>query len=191
MMPQLLCLAGKAGAGKDTVADFLVREYDYVKYRFADPLKKLIADRFKLSMPEVNSGDWRNEPREFCGSDTFGNVFSLRSWMQWLGTEVGRTIGGEDVWVNAMWKQYMKNDFPKKMVVCDARFDNEAASFWARGGEVLAIERPGAAPALSHASEAGLDEKWWSCSVVNDGSVELLYERVVAALDKKRASLPK
>ncbi len=184
-LPRLLCLAGKAGAGKDTLADYLVREHGYVKYRFADPLKRLIADRFGLDMNQVNTGDWRNEPRSFLGQkagDFSENYFSLRSWMQWLGTEVGRTIGGEDVWVDAMWRSYIANDSPKPMVVCDARFDNEAASFWAHGGDVLHIERPGAGAVLAHASEAGISEEFWSASVVNDGSVDEFLQRAVAAL---------
>lgn len=187
-LPQLLGLAGNAGVGKDTLADYLVREHGYVKYRFADPLKKLIAERFNLPMHTVNFGTWRNEPRDFLGRkwQYSGDAppFSLRSWMQWLGTEVGRTIGGPDVWVNAMWKSYMENDHPKRMVVCDARFDNEAASFWARGGDVLHISRPSAAQVLAHASEAGIKEEYWSCNVVNDGTVEEFLQRSLDVLQR-------
>lgn len=184
-LPQMLCLAGNAGVGKDTLADYLVREHGYVKYRFADPLKKLIADRFGLTMDEVNSGSWRNEPRsEFGRAVRRCEHFSLRSWMQWLGTEVGRTIGGEDVWVNAMWDSYMKSDHPRRMVVCDARFNNEAASFWARGGDVMHITRPNVAPVHAHVSEAGISEELWSCDVLNDGCVGDLYQRALDAMQR-------
>ena len=185
-LPQLLGLAGNAGVGKDTLADYLVREHGYVKYRFADPLKKLLMDRFGWTAEQLEDREWKERHNRHCGSRENAYYpfedFSPRSWMQWLGTEVGREIGGPDVWVNAMWKSYMANDFPKRMVVCDLRFDNEAASFWARGGDVLHITRPFAAPVLAHASEKGISEDYWSCDVFNNGTVEEFLARSLEAL---------
>ncbi len=176
-LPQLLCLAGKAGVGKDTVADYLVREHGYVKYRFADPLKKLLNERFGWDASDWDDRSWKEGAVLKCLYS--GRVYSPRHLAQWLGTEVGRTIGGANVWVDAMWRDYTKHHNGKHMVVCDARFDNEAASFWARGGDVLHIERPGAEKVLAHASEAGISKEYWSYSVVNDCPMEEFLKRVI------------
>lgn len=185
-LPQLLGICGKAGVGKDTVADHLVREHGYVKYRFADPMKKLLNERFGWTMEQWDNRHWKEDDHDGLWGgrleDCMVATFSPRSWAQWIGTEVGRTIGGPDVWINAMWKQYMATDFPKPIVVADIRFDNEAASLWARGGDVLHIERPGAAPVEAHVSEAGVGEEWWSCSVLNDGPIDEFLERTVHRL---------
>ena len=187
-LPRLLCLAGKAGVGKDTLADYLVREHGYVKYRFADPLKKLLNDRFGWTADDWADREWKEKPQRHCGSRNTAyypfEYFSPRSWAQWLGTEVGRELGGKDVWVDAMWRSYSAKDSPNPMVVADARFDNEAASFWARGGDVLHIERPGAQAVLAHSSEAGISEEFWSASVVNDCPMDEFLKRAVAALAK-------
>lgn len=37
----LICLSGKVGSGKDTVAEYLYYNYDFAGYSFADELKKL------------------------------------------------------------------------------------------------------------------------------------------------------
>jgi dephospho-CoA kinase len=38
----LIGLSGKAGAGKDTVADYLVRCYKFQRMAFADPMKRFL-----------------------------------------------------------------------------------------------------------------------------------------------------
>lgn len=40
----LICLSGKAGSGKDTVADYLYYNYDFPRYSFAHELKKLLIE---------------------------------------------------------------------------------------------------------------------------------------------------
>lgn len=188
-LPRLLCLTGKAGTGKDTVANHLVREHGYVKYRFADPLKKLLNDRFGWSPKQWDDRNWKEDEHDGLWGgrleDCMVEQFSPRSWAQWLGTEVGRTIGGKDVWVDAMWRSYNETDWPKPMVVADARFDNEAASFLAHGGNVLHIERPGVMPIIAHSSEAGISEEFWSYSVINDCPMEDFLARVVETIREK------
>lgn len=181
-LPKLLCLAGAAGVGKDTLADYLVREHGYVKYRFADPLKKLLNERFGWTPEMWENRDWKEAKCSSCGRDGNFERFSPRSWAQWLGTEVGRVIGGKDVWVDAMWRQYEREHAGRPMVVCDARFDNEAHSFWLRGGEVLHIRRPGAPRVAAHSSEDGISEEFWTCHVVNDSTIEEFIQKSLNVL---------
>ncbi len=43
---KLIGITGRAGAGKDTVADYLVENYDFVKRGFADPLYEEVSAAF-------------------------------------------------------------------------------------------------------------------------------------------------
>lgn len=45
----ILGLCGLAGAGKDTVADFLVKDHGFVKVAFADPLKRICKEVFDFT----------------------------------------------------------------------------------------------------------------------------------------------
>ena len=40
----LVGICGKAGAGKDTVGDYLIDKYGFKKIALADPIKRLVKD---------------------------------------------------------------------------------------------------------------------------------------------------
>ena len=50
---KVILLTGRAGCGKDTTADMLVRDLGYVKYSFAKPLKTLTRDLFGFTEIQV------------------------------------------------------------------------------------------------------------------------------------------
>ncbi len=45
----ILCLSGKAGVGKNAVADILVKEYGFASIAFADPIKRVVQEIYKFS----------------------------------------------------------------------------------------------------------------------------------------------
>jgi HNH endonuclease len=59
----LIGICGVAGAGKDTAADVLVREFGFVKVALADPIKRMTRDAFDFSEAQLwGPSDKRNEP---------------------------------------------------------------------------------------------------------------------------------
>lgn len=46
----LIALSGYKGSGKDTAADYLVREHGYVRCSFADALKELVARQYDIPL---------------------------------------------------------------------------------------------------------------------------------------------
>jgi hypothetical protein len=56
-------LSGRAGVGKDTVADVLVKEFGYVKVSFADPLKRCAMELWSFTEEQLwGPSEMRNEP---------------------------------------------------------------------------------------------------------------------------------
>ncbi len=45
----LVVLSGKAGSGKDTVADYLVKNKYFTKISLADPIKRICSEYFDFS----------------------------------------------------------------------------------------------------------------------------------------------
>ncbi len=171
LLPPIIGIAGRAGAGKDTLAFHLTQVYGYTRYGFADPIKMLLNERFGWTTEMWDDRDWKENKSTVNGSRFLHTPegdwehFSPRSWAQWLGTEVGRNCFGEDCWVNLMEKTFKKERektcnlrHPFQMVIPDVRFLNEARRIQALGGEILNILRPGDRIASDHPSEAGLPD---------------------------------
>lgn len=121
----LLALVGRAGSGKDTVADILVRDHHWTKIALADPMKRAARDFFQFTDEQLwgpsalrNAPDERF-PREHttretaglrcdcCGMDLDTGLgetapqcyLTPRHALQQLGTEFGRRCY-PDVWVD-------------------------------------------------------------------------------------------
>lgn len=161
-LPPIIGFTGKAGAGKDTLAARAAR-FGYVRYSLADPIKDLLNARFDWHPDLWNDRQWK-EHIPYDG-------FSPRSWAQWLGTEVGRTLAGEDVWVNALLAKAAANGHAKNCVIPDVRFNNEAKKIQDMGGIVIYVDR--VVPAVEgHVSERGVDDLYIDYEINNNGSVE-------------------
>ncbi|UXY13830.1 hypothetical protein N8I74_10900 [Chitiniphilus purpureus] len=59
---QLIALTGAKGAGKDTVADHLVRHHGFVRLAFADPLRDEIAAAFGVPLSMLTTPGRKEEP---------------------------------------------------------------------------------------------------------------------------------
>lgn len=163
---KLIGLTGFAGSGKDTLADSLIELFGFTKYSLANPIKRGIETLFSL-----DSGIWDRHRKEevipFLG-------VSPRRLAQTLGTEWGREIVGDDVWLKAA-EAYIREHDPdeeRAWVIPDVRFDNEAAWVRAHGGLVVHIERPNVRAVETHSSESGVSADLIDLSIVNDGSIQ-------------------
>ena len=121
--PMLIGVSGLAGSGKDTVANHLCANYNFVKISFADTLKDAVAMIFDLPR-ELLEGD-TEESREWRENHVTSSGKTPREILQLFGTEVGRSIDG-DVWVRATRRR--ANELMQKgvsVVIPDMRFPNE------------------------------------------------------------------
>ncbi|WP_269581987.1 deoxynucleotide monophosphate kinase family protein [Roseibium sp. Sym1] len=156
-------LSGRMGAGKSTVAGFLVDECGFTRHSMASPLKSMLRC---LGLDDRHLyGDMKTTPCDVLGGRT------PRYAMQTLGTEWGRKMIDPDLWMNA-WRFTL----PEGDVVCDdIRFPNEVATIRSLGGILIRIDRS-ALEVSSHESETHVFDV--DHVLENDGSIEQINEKV-------------
>jgi hypothetical protein len=138
----IIGLVGFIGCGKGTVGDLLVQDHGFVQDSFAAPLKDAVANIFGWNRTMLEgstkaSRDWREQPDEFW-SEKFGKPFSPRLALQLLGTEAGRNVFHQDIWVISLLNRCNKRG---NTVVTDVRFKNEIAVIQKEGGVIVRVRR--------------------------------------------------
>lgn len=140
----IIGLIASIGSGKGTVADILVRKHGYEKMAFADSLKDAVSvvfgwDRNMLEGDTPESREFRERPDPFW-SEKFGYDFTPREALQVFGTQSGRDVFGEDIWVHTVQRR-IANSQNKNIVLADTRFPNEIDMIRAMNGVVIQIKR--------------------------------------------------
>lgn len=169
----IIGVTGRARSGKDTIGSYLVEQYNYGQVSFAEPLRQFVC---KLVGIDRRALDYvKEDPVPWLGK-------SPRQMLQTLGTEWGRMLVNENIWVLVAMDEAhrLKRHSGKSAVITDVRFDNEADAIRQRGGRIIHVARPDAMAVATHVSEAGVREAYGDIRVINDGSLADLY----AAIDR-------
>lgn len=176
-MRRIVGIAGKAGVGKDTVADYLVAHHGFTRVAFADPIRDALA--VMLSLPVQTFTD-----RELKEKELGNGLPSPRRMMQLLGTEWGRNMINPALWTDlARWR--IKN-VQGPVVIPDVRYANEAMMIHDMDGLVIEITRDAEellGLARTHASENTKLYGQVDVEIENTGTLDLLYAMVDQALD--------
>ena len=90
-----------------------------------------------------------------------------RHIMQTLGTEWGRKLIGDDIWLEVMLNR-IRTTRSKTIIIDDCRFENEADLVHSLGGVVVQIERPGITYGGGHASEKPLPDRCIDMKILNE-----------------------
>jgi hypothetical protein len=150
-MSQLIGLVGFINSGKGTVGDFLACDHGFTQDSFAAPLKDAVAvifgwDRQMIEGATHDSRLWREIPDDFW-SEKFGKPFTPRLALQLMGTEAGRNVFHQDLWVVSLLNRSAQRT--GSTVITDVRFKNEIAAVQKEGGIVVRVRR-GAEPEWYH-----------------------------------------
>lgn len=183
----LISLSGYAGSGKDSVADVLVAKHGFVKYAWADTLRLAASILNPIVHSDEHGAIYRyNEVVEEYGYNNAKFKYpEVRRFLQILGTEVGRELISDTVWVDATLKRIRQECSPiDDIVITDTRFINEVRAVKTFMGDAYAVRvcRPGVLAANNHASEVELDGFAFDFTLVNDGSLFDLESKVEAML---------
>lgn len=172
----LIGLAGAAGAGKGSVANFLVAK-GFTEIAFADPIYAAISGMTGISIAKLKDRSLKERPIQGIGK-------SPRELLQLFGTEFGRNMIRESVWIDIAMRRAA--EVGCSVVITDVRFDNEADAIRISGGAIWKVVRDApsclSGDTAKHASEAGISPCYVDRIVVNGGTLADLKAVVDAAM---------
>ena len=140
----IIGICGLIGSGKDTIADYLVTEHNFVKISFADKLKDAVSEMFDWNRELLDgktdeSRAWREQTDAFWSKE-LGKEITPRYVLQVFGTECMRGGFYDGIWVSLAKKKILDN--PNiNWVISDVRFENEAKMIKEIGGQVWWVKR--------------------------------------------------
>ena len=172
----IIALSGYASAGKDSVADVLVAERAFKKYSWADTLRLAAAALNPIVWASMDGDTLRyNDAIKAVGYTEAKLLYGeVRSVLQKLGTEVGRNLIGDNVWVDATIRRIEQDSLLHgDVVIADTRFPNEAEAVKNLSSDnlVIRVTRPGVGPESDHASEISLDDYDFDFYFANSGDL--------------------
>ena len=141
----IIGICGHKGSGKDYLANILKQYTNYKITHFADPIKDILCEVFKISKDELNKLK-NDENTKILGTN-------MRSILQTFGTDVMQNMFGKRVWVDLVLKE-------DNLIIADVRFQHEVDAILEKGGFIIKLD----SPCLdSHISESGIDKIPDSC----------------------------
>jgi len=142
----IIGLCGYKGTGKTTAADYLEKEYGFLKINFKDGLIEEMKQRLPNTLEALRASHNYSSINDLF----FYKPEIFRALMQEYGTEVRRADDSE-YWV----KQWVAKVKAAKcnIVTDDVRFFNELAALGDMDGVLLRITRPDVTTGGEHASE--------------------------------------
>jgi hypothetical protein len=141
----LIGIVGFAGSGKGSVSDILRDRWGFSKIAFADSVKDAVSTIFQWPR-ELLEGDTETS-RQFretldpWWSQKLGYDVTPRLMLMKMGTEAGRKIFHEDLWLLNLSRKINMLPADSRIVVSDARFPNEIDFIRKSGGKIVRVIR--------------------------------------------------
>jgi hypothetical protein len=188
----LIGLGGQMGAGKDTAAGVLCREFGFVRLGFADALKAELRALYPRTLRAVarlvyGVTEWSSHT---AADAVVAQLLAdkpavVRALLQEHGTEVRRT---EDpgYWLTRLDTALGRLPMLARVVVPDVRFPDEAAWLRERGAWLARVSRHEALDPDAHPSESSGDAIPWDAVWLNDGTLGALEASVRAWAEEAR-----
>lgn len=140
----IIGVCGLIGAGKDTIADYLVNVHEFRRESFANTLKDAVAavfgwDRVLLEGRTKEAREWREQVDLWWAERLNIPALTPRWVLQYWGTDVLRNHFHDDIWIASVENKLRKTR--DDIVISDCRFPNEIAAIKKAGGMVVRVQR--------------------------------------------------
>lgn len=184
----IICLAGKAKAGKDSAGEVLVKKHGFTRLALADPLRELCSSVFKMDFNEFLDQDKKDKemPRVMLDyhhidkirtyveanwgfpidrearenmEEYYGQEFNTpRDILRCVGTNLLRNNIRDDIWVVLAMSKI--KEIGAKIVITDCRFENEREIFGRAGALLVLIKRHDDGESKEHEFDLGMDKDY-------------------------------
>ncbi|UYZ12161.1 AAA family ATPase [Brevibacillus sp. WF146] len=181
-MPIKLALTGRMRSGKDSVADYLARQYGFARFAFGDGIRKVCRELFPDQFRDNRNGSARKP----------------RALLQGVGQAM--RAFDESVWINACMRhiqdtrEYLVS--PINVVITDLRQPNEYERLRAEGFVIVRVNASDetriqrmidagdafTAADLEHETERHIDTFAVDYEIENNGSLAELHAKVDAVM---------
>lgn len=199
----IIGIAGSGmGVGKDTVADILVAQYEYVKLSFGTELKREVQHALATRVFPTGINSLCRDAMMICLLEGKTNPFAkptsdaMRIVLQQWGTEY-RRAADQDYWVNAVQRTideiyFAQNGF-NFFTIADCRFVNERDWVKAEGGQMWYVDGPSRLTVgvqKKHASEGAITPEMCDRVIQNVKGLDSLVRDVLIALAATPGAIP-
>jgi hypothetical protein len=185
-MNNLISITGLKRSGKDTIAEYIINNYGYVRYSFADPIKRGLIEMFGFSHEQMWGDEkdketidprWNVSPRkmlQIIGTELF--QYDIHKYMNEDEFNVGRNI-----WVLKFKYWYLKERETNpnlKIIIPDLRFIHEEKILKELNATIVKVIRTNTNNSDAHASEVEQDSIKPDIIINNDSSLDDLYKKI-------------
>lgn len=207
MAKLVIGVTGFARSGKDTIAEFLVREHGFTRIGFGDPMREMLyAINPIISFKQTKMIDTDRTGNVLAHTTTTNETVvtefirlrdiidkvgwngyketphgqEIRELLQRLGTEGGRHVIGDHFWMDVIMGRICKAK--GNVVISDVRFSDECDFIHNLGGEVIRVNRLGITAVNSHISDQQLPDDRIDFEVQNNRTIDDLELDIEAIL---------
>jgi hypothetical protein len=159
----IIGVCGLIGAGKDTIADYLVNIHEFRRDSFAATLKDAVSlvfgwDRTLIEGRTKQSREWREQVDVWWAERLNMPNLTPRWILQYWGTDILRNYFHDDLWIASLENKLRNSQ--DNVVISDCRFPNEIRGIQQSGGYVIRVSR-------------GEDPWWYDIAVrANQGNLD-------------------
>lgn len=141
-----ISLSGNIGSGKDTVAEYLLENYNFNQFSFAGSVKDVLSivfgwDREMLEGKTKEAREQRNIVDAWWGERLGIPDFTPRKAMQYIGTDLFRKHFNDLIWISSVERKISILGKGKHIVISDTRYINELAMLKNNKCITICIER--------------------------------------------------
>lgn len=193
--PTIILLSGWKRSGKDTAADILVKDFNYKRLGFADPLKDLVANLFGIKRRDCDSAETKEQPIMYMPVDPrdgFSKTVTAFMTKEFKPEPYPRGLGMDTkywtpralcILVGSCMRSVNPNFWVEKAlsqcepgglyVIADCRYKNEVETVKRADAQVITvrINRFDTSPS-DDPSERDLDDYPFDIVINNKGSLE-------------------
>jgi hypothetical protein len=195
----IIGICGFESSGKDTIAEYLIKEYGFKRLSFASTIKDIVAIMFswprdKLEGLTKEDREWREQIDPWWSKSLKMPLLSPRYVLRYFGTDLFRNHFHPNIWVKIIENKLNKYN---NIVISDCRFKNEINMILKYEGKIIQVHRNMPKWFYKYRQGEDVDEikqlhisetEWIKChndyELTNDGTIEELHNKVKYILNK-------